>query len=197
MDEQLTLTTGQAAKIFRVSQRTVIRWIDSGRLTGHRFPGEGGHRRILKADIVSFLKENKLPIPEDLENSSVKVLIVEDEAIVALLIEETLQEAGYETRVATNGFEAGQAIESFAPDVITLDLKIPGIPGVELLVNLRNNESDKHLGIVVVSGMPNEALQEALAKGADYVIAKPFRNKHLLDCISQLGDAPASNRSRP
>lgn len=183
MTDQPTLTTGQAAKICQVSQRTVIRWIDSGRLTGFRFPGRGGHRRVLVADVFNFLEENGLPIPQSIENRPLRVLIVEDEAIVALLIEETLQAAGYDTHIAANGFEAGQALGTFEPDVVTLDLKMPGIPGIDVLEAIRRDEGDKHIGIVVVSGMPENELQEALAKGADQVLTKPFRNKKLLECI--------------
>lgn len=187
MTDPSILTTGQAAKICMVSQRTVIRWIDSGRLVGHRFPGFGGHRRILISDLLNFLRKNGLPIPSGLESTSIRVLIVEDEAIVALLIEETLRAEGFETRVASNGFEAGQLLESFDPDLMTLDLKMPGIPGIELLETLRRNEIDKRLGIVVVSGMPECELQEALNKGADQILAKPFRNEDLLSCIRKLG----------
>ncbi len=194
MTDQPTLTTGQAAKIFQVSQRTVIRWIDSGRLTGHRFPGNGGHRRIRVADVLKFLKNNGLPIPPGLDSGPIRILIVEDEAIVALFIEETLKEAGFETRIAANSFEAGQALEAFDPHVMTLDLKMPGIPGVELLENLRRSEDEKHLGIVVVSGMPENELKEALAKGADQILAKPFRNEDLLDCVNQLVETSALGR---
>jgi len=194
MIEQKTFTTGQAAKMCLVSQRTVIRWIDSGRLPGYRFPGTGGHRRIQATDLLAFLKENTLPIPPELENSPTRILIVEDEAIVSLLVEETLRAEGYETRIAGNGFEAGQLLESFDPHVMTLDLKMPGIPGIEVLTNLRKNENNNRIGIVVVSGMPEIELNEALAKGADKILAKPFRNEDLLDCIRQLIDAPSLDR---
>jgi len=183
-----TMTTGQAAKMCCVSQRTVIRWIDSGRLKGHRFPGTGGHRRILISDLRTFLTSNGLPIPQELEPPKNRVLIIEDEAVIAFLIEDVLKAAGYETRIAANGFVAGQLFETFKPDVVTLDLKMPGIPGIEVIVSLRKNVKTEHVGILIVSGMPNNELEEAIAKGADNALAKPFRQEALLECVRQLAN---------
>ncbi len=186
MSSQNTLTTGEVAEICNVSQRTVIRWIDSGRLKGHRFPGAGAHRRIFLTDLRAFLNDNELPVPGDLLEQRNRVLIVEDEAIVALLIEEVLEGAGYETRIATNGFSAGQLLESFNPHVMTLDLNMPGIPGIEVLSALLKSGKNKDLGILVVSGMPKNQLDEVLDKGAHEVLPKPFLNKVLLECVGRL-----------
>ena len=146
---------------------------------------------MLAKDLLAFLRENKIPVPPGMENIRLRVLIVEDEAVVALLMEETLQAEGFETRIATNGFEAGQLLSTFEPDVMTLDLKMPGMPGIEVLETLQSGEGNKKLGILVVSGMPENELNEALAKGADQAISKPFRNEDLLDCIKKLIEAPS------
>ncbi len=70
MADHTTLTTGETAKVCRVSFQTVIRWIDSGKLPGHRFPGSGSHRRILRQNLIAFLEENEIPIPEELQEHS-------------------------------------------------------------------------------------------------------------------------------
>jgi two-component system, OmpR family, response regulator VicR len=186
MPNKKYLTTGQAAKICRVSQRTVIRWIDSEQLKGHRFPGTGAHRRIMEADLLGFLRKNGIPVPSGLESRKKRVLIVEDEAIVSFLMEEVLQGAGYETKVADNGFMAGQLLESFEPDIMTLDLNMPGVPGLKVLAALRGSEKFPRIGILVVSGTPQEKLDEAMAKGADGVLPKPFLNSALLECVDGL-----------
>lgn len=56
-----SFTTGQVAKLLRVSPRTVGKWMDKGMLTGHRIPGSD-HRRFMRADLAAFVAEHKLPV---------------------------------------------------------------------------------------------------------------------------------------
>ena len=181
-----TLTTGMIAAICEVSPMTVIRWISSGKLKAHQFPGTGGHRRVKTEDFIDFLKENDLPIPEEFQSRSNRVLIVEDEFIVAAAIEETLRTAGLETCIASSGFEAGRFVETFKPDVMTLDLKMPGMSGLEVLRSLHNAEHRKDVKVLVVSAMPREMIDEALEAGADDAIEKPYDESDLVERVMGL-----------
>ena len=82
-----TLTSGEIATYCDVNLRTVIRWIESGKLKGFKLPGRGNNR-VLVSDFVSFLEHHNIPIPEDLQSEiSPSILIVDDEMPVAKSIQ--------------------------------------------------------------------------------------------------------------
>ncbi|MEO1235459.1 MAG: response regulator [Planctomycetota bacterium] len=191
MPQPRTLTTGQIAEYCRVNYRTVLRWIKADRLRAHQLPGKGDHR-VEVADFVSFLRENDLPIPVGLVRESRRVLIVDDEPAMAASIGRVLRRAGYETRHAPNGFQAGTMLNTFTPQLVTLDLQMPGIDGHDVLRFIRQHHEYKHLRVLVVSAQSLREIQDAVDAGADRGIQKPFDNQTLLTHVRQLtGDAAA------
>src|SRR3984885_79867 len=95
-------TTGEAAKICKVSQQTIIRCFDSGQLKGFRVPGSR-FRRIPRAELYAFMRENSIPT-DALESGKRRVLIVDDDQAVVDLISDVLaNDARFETRVVNNG----------------------------------------------------------------------------------------------
>lgn len=180
-----TLTTGDIAEHCHVSQSTVSRWIERGELPAYHLPGRGD-RRVEVQDLLAFLKRNAMPLPEFLRPSSPRVLVVDDDARMTRALVRVLQSDGMETRVASSGFEAGEAIGSFEPDVVTLDLKMPGIDGFEILRFVRRTESLRDVKVIVLSAMPPAQMERALAEGADATMSKPFRNADLVREIRRL-----------
>ncbi|TDJ51181.1 MAG: response regulator [Nitrospina sp.] len=71
-----------------------------------------------------------------------KILVIDDEANIRLLYKEELQDEGYEVALAANAEEALKAIETAEPDLITLDIKMPGMNGIELLRKLKEDKKD-------------------------------------------------------
>ncbi|MEM1108449.1 MAG: response regulator [Planctomycetota bacterium] len=186
------LTTGQIAKHCRVNYRTVLRWIKAGRLTAHQLPGSRGDHRVEVDDFVSFLQENDLPIPLEFVRNTKRVLIVDDEPAMANSIGRVLRRAGYETQYAPNGFQAGAMLNTFAPQVVTLDLQMPGVNGRDVLRFIRDHADYTNLKVLVVSGQSLREIQDAINAGADRGIQKPFDNQTLLTHIHQLtGQIPA------
>src|SRR5215831_13212805 len=99
-------TTGEAAKICKVSQQTIIRCFDSGQLRGFRVPGSR-FRRIPREALYRFMKENSIPT-DALESGRRRILIVDDDQAVVDLISEVLTgDARFEIRTVNNGFGAG------------------------------------------------------------------------------------------
>lgn len=180
------LTTGDIAELCGVNFRTVIRWIDKGLIKAHQLPGGRGDNRVQPGDFIEFLKENNMPIPEEFDTPGQRVLIVEDEKPMAKAIQRALKRAGFETMMASDGFLAGMIAMSFKPAVITLDLKMPGLGGLEVLKALRNEDELQSTKILIVSAMPEEQLEEALRAGADDILEKPFKNKELVAKIRTL-----------
>ncbi|MEO0514033.1 MAG: response regulator [Planctomycetota bacterium] len=190
MSPRPTLTTGQVAKHCRVNYRTVLRWIKADRLVAHQLPG-GDHRVEVK-DFLAFLRTNQLPIPMEFVPQTKRVLIVDDEPAMANSIGRVLRRAGYETQHAPNGFQAGAMLGSFAPQVVTLDLQMPGVDGRDVLRFIREHADYKHLKVLVVSGQTLHEIQDAINAGADRGIQKPFDNQTLVTHLKQLmGDHAA------
>ncbi len=167
------LTTSEAGEWCGVSFRTVLRWIERGQLKAHKLPGRGDHR-IAVDDFQDFLTRHELPVPNPIDRNSTRVLIVEDEEDGATLIGETLRIVGYETASTTEGFSAGARMISFRPDVITLDLHMPGLNGLQIIQFIRSMRQFLQTRILVISGLKESELRQARSLGADDVISKPI-----------------------
>ena len=185
------LTTGQIAKYCGVNFRTVIRWIERGLLTAYQLPGRGDNR-VEVADFLRFLHENSMPVPDDLIETSNRVLIVEDDANLARSFERVLKRNGFETVVALDGFSAGALLGTFAPAVMTLDLKMPGISGSEVLEFVKSTPRLAGVKILVVSAQEIEELEKTLRVGADDILQKPFENDVLVEKVRRLAGKGAS-----
>ncbi len=179
------LTTGDIAEMCGVNFRTVIRWIQRGHLRAFQLPGRGDNR-VTARDFLDFLRENNMPIPEELEPSEPRVLIVEDDKRMAQSMKRVLARRGFQTMIALEGFLAGALAMTFRPVVMTLDLKMPGLGGLEVLTGIRGNPELAGIKILVVSAMPQDQLDAALAAGADDVLEKPFANADLAAKVARL-----------
>lgn len=179
------LTTGEAAHICGVNFRTVMRWIDRGLLQAYRLPGRGD-RRVLRDELHRFMLENGIPDRSASNALPRRVLIADDEPAMARAIERVLHGAHFETAIAANGFEAGAMLPTFKPGVLTLDLRMPGVDGLDVLRFLQRTELGAPLKTLVVSADTETRLQEALALGAHGILRKPFSNDELTSAIEQL-----------
>src|SRR6201995_3024163 len=107
-------TTGEAAKICKVSQQTIIRCFDNGQLKGFRVPGSR-FRRIPREALYKFMRDNGIP-SDALESGKRKVLLVDDDAGVVQLIHKVLAEDGrVDTRFASIGFDPGLIVNEYRP----------------------------------------------------------------------------------
>jgi excisionase family DNA binding protein len=138
-----TFTTAQAARLLGVSVATVVNWIDDGKLKAHKTPG--GHRRILRDDLVAFAHHYEMPLDgEELRppGGKKRVLVVDDDPAIVTLFADVLEiEGGYEVQTARSGFAAGLAVARFRPDLILLDVHMPGMDGFEVLERIQEAES--------------------------------------------------------
>jgi len=178
------LTTGEVAEYCHVHFRTVIRWIEKGRLKGYKLPGRGNNR-IEQKDFIQFLIDNNMPIPKELDEKNNRVLIVDDEKEMASAINRVFISAGYQPQIAHNGFQAGNMLSEFQPALITLDLNMPGIDGFEVLKFIQLQQSAKPK-VIVISAMDESDLKKAKQAGADICMAKPFDRKELMAVAAEL-----------
>lgn len=185
MQPQQTLTTGDIANYCGVNFRTVIRWVDRGLLKSYRLPGRGDNR-IKVQDFIAFLKQSNMPVPEEFKQFGRRVLIVDDESSMAKSIQRVLRQNGFETQIASDGFSAGSMLESFGPTVMTLDLKMPGMSGLEVVRFMKSQERFSHVKILIVSALQQQKIDEAIKAGADDFLGKPFENEALLKKVQVL-----------
>lgn len=185
MTEKRMLTTGDIAHYCGVNFRTVIRWIERGELKAYQLPGRGDNRIQVK-DFIAFLQKHHIPIPEAFQETNHRVLIVDDDLLMAKAIQRVLKKQGFETLIAQDGFQAGGYLGQFSPGILTLDLQMPGMSGLDVLKFIRENDQFKHIKILVISALGSEKLQETLAAGADDILEKPFVETVLLEKISRL-----------
>ncbi len=179
-------TTGEAAKICKVSQQTIIRCFDSGQLKGFRVPGSR-FRRIPREQLYSFMRENGIPT-DALDSGKRKVLVVDDDEDLVELICDTLERHGLlEVRSVNNGFGAGMLIKEFRPDLIVLDVMLPDINGKEVCTLVRSQRTMDDVRIICISGMVEaDKIQQLLDAGANEFLKKPFDVDDLLGRICQL-----------
>ena len=179
-------TTGEAAKICKVSQQTIIRCFDSGQLKGFRVPGSR-FRRIPRDLLFSFMKENGIPT-DALESGKRRVLIVDDdEDLVELIADHLDRDSRFEVRTANNGFDAGMMVKEYRPDIIVLDVMLPDINGKEVCQRVRNDKTMEDVRIICISGMVEEdKVADLREAGADDFMHKPFEVEKLIDRICEL-----------
>jgi excisionase family DNA binding protein len=181
-------TTGEAAKICKVSQQTIIRCFDSGQLKGFRVPGSR-FRRIPRDQLYAFMRDNGIPT-DALDSGRRKVLVVDDdENLVELIVDALERDGRFEIRSVNNGFGAGMLINEFRPDLIVLDVMLPDINGKEVCTLVRSEKSMDDVKIICISGMVEQGrIQELRDAGANDFMKKPFDVDDLINRVCQLLD---------
>ena len=179
-------TTGEAAEICNVSQQTIIRCFDRGRLTGFRVPGSK-FRRIPRAELLRFMRDNGIPA-DLLGDSAIRILVVDDDPGIVRLMEELLgRDDRFEVRTATTGYDAGMATREFRPNLVLLDYMLPDVNGNVVCERLRADPELSDTRIIVVSGVVRQdEIDTLLAAGADDFVAKPFDAEELIARIVAL-----------
>jgi len=179
-------TTGEAADICKISQQTIIRCFDSGRLKGFRVPGSR-FRRITREALVAFMKESGIPA-DSLNSGRRKILVVDDDPeIVELFVDVLNRDGRFEVRTAATGYSAGMITQEFMPDLIILDYMLPDINGNVVCQTIRQKPEFEHVKIIIVSGVVNQdEISELMKAGADEFVKKPFNIEKLIERVGQL-----------
>lgn len=182
-----TLSTIEVARLMGVSRYSVNNWIKSRKLISYSTPG--GHYRILKNDLQSFIEEFNFPPVESLESCLEKILIVDDDEHVLLTLKRIINLDFKNTFVQTanNGFDAGELIHTFKPDLVILDIGMEKIDGFQICEKIKANHLTGHIKIIIITGLLGEDLEsKAYALGADSFITKPVRREKLLNEIDRI-----------
>jgi DNA-binding response OmpR family regulator len=110
-----------------------------------------------------------------------EILIVDDEPSIVVPIQFLMQQQGYNVIVAENGHDALDMIYKYKPDLILLDIMLPGIDGYEVCEIVRLNPKLRDVKIIFITAKGREVeIAKGLALGADAYITKPFSNAELV-----------------
>jgi excisionase family DNA binding protein len=175
MAQRSFFTTFEISEICEVNPTTVQNWVKEKKLKAYVTPG--GHRRVLREDLISFMKEFGMPIPAKLIANRPLVLIVDDEDPVREMLVTMIQtgEEDLEVVGVATGVEALLFIGERKPDLLILDILMPGMNGIDVCQKLKANPATQGIKIVAISGKHDEAVRAQIMRaGADLFFNKPL-----------------------
>jgi len=128
-----------------------------------------------------------------------KILVIDDDPDIVAYLTSFLEDSGYVVDSARDANSAKQVIETFLPDVVLIDVLMPGRSGLDLLVNLRNDPRWRDLAVVVITGHDKILQDECQSylglhrgvRGPDGVLGKPVDRDTLLAVLRQLPAPPS------
>ncbi|HEX9165786.1 MAG TPA: response regulator transcription factor [Gemmatimonadales bacterium] len=110
-----------------------------------------------------------------------RILVVDDEPDITALVAYHLARAGYRVSTAATGAEAVRSATEERPDLVILDLMLPGVSGYDVLADLRSREATRDVGVILLTARREEADRiRGLSLGADDYLTKPFSPQELI-----------------
>ncbi|HKI21967.1 MAG TPA: response regulator [Gaiellaceae bacterium] len=177
------LTLGQAAKYLGVAQSTIRKWSDQGRLPAFYTPG--GHRRYRQRDLDAFVS-GSADSSGPRARGTPRVLIVDDDPRIREFVRVNLEMDGYVVREAGSAEEGLAALEEQPPDLILLDVMMPGVDGWEMLRRMQERHGMGSIPVIMFSGQVESSDDDAQARGAQGFLGKPFNPQDLIARTKEL-----------
>ena len=170
-----TYSTHDVARICCVTPTTVIRWIEDGLIPA--FKTVGGHRRERREDLERVCGERGIPFTVPTGSEVGRILVIDDEPVVLDLVRDVVKELShqFDVEVARDAFDAGRSVALFRPQLIFLDLMMPGVDGFEVCARLKRDPQTTHTEIIAITGYYTESnMERILAAGAAACLKKPL-----------------------
>lgn len=178
------LTPSEAAELLHVAPTTIRHWAQNGQLPFITTPG--GHRRFTRENILALMSP-----PEDGVEHCFSILIIEDDKDFADMLVQLLESffSPIEIAVAYDGFEAGDLLHSFKPDLVILDLMMSGINGFSICHRIKRTDSTKDIQVIAMTGaLTEENVERITHLGAELCLGKPLNFNLLKETITQFID---------
>ena len=183
-----TYSTFAIARMLQVDPGSVANWIDQGLLKAHRTPGR--HRRVVESDLQAFLVRQQMPLPGQLEGPSACVLVVDSDRKVVDAIRQAIQDTrpGYEVLEAGDGFRAGSLLADCKPNVLILDLTMPGFDSFDICRLIKSQPQTSHIHVLATSPRAGYAKhkKDILSCGASACLRKPLDMADLMEQVQPL-----------
>ena len=162
-----------------VHHNTIKNWIKGKQVVA--FQTVGGHYRVPRREVVRLIKGRDLPVPEELQGPMGLVYVVDDDELIRTAMEDALS-ADYEVYTFSNGFEALMQIGRLKPDLLVLDIYMPGIDGFAMVKKLRQDDKLANLRVIGMSGKEVTS-EEARSAGMDDFYHKKDGLKVIVDAV--------------
>lgn len=171
MTELMTLQ--ELADYLRVNKKTIYRLLKRDRVPATKV---GRQWRFDKAAINEWLRQSS-------EGAKKRILVVDDDEVIRVLFEKTLEELGHRVTTAESSSSGFKFVERFDFDLVFLDLKMSGMDGAELLRRIRGIKPG--LPVIIITGYPDsEMMSRALAQGPFGIMNKPFAESDIVIAIN-------------
>ena len=177
----------EVANICGVANQTAINWIRNGYLKAYSTPG--GQYRVYADDLVGFMSDRNMRVPENLVSLCKKttgrgILIVEDELGLNSVLHQYLFKEFSDSTIyqAFDGFEAGSIMTGKKPDVVVLDLNLPGVDGFELCKKINSSEDFGHPAVIVITALQDSSIED---KVSEMNVVAFFRKPVVLEELTQ------------
>jgi excisionase family DNA binding protein len=174
-------TPNDVGSLLGVHHNTIKNWIKGKQVVA--FQTVGGHYRVPRREVVRLIKNRGLPVPDELQGPMGLVYIVDDDEIIRRAMEDTLTE-DYEVYTFSNGFEALMQIGRLKPDLLVLDIFMPGIDGFAMVRKVRQDDKLFNLRIIGMSGKMVSG-EEAKKVGFDEFYEKKEGLKVIIDAVKR------------
>ena len=182
------LTTGQIASSCQVTIPTVKRWIREGHLTA--FQTAGGHFRVTEEEFRRFQDAHRMQVERTVTEAEAlpKILIVDDDAaLLDTLLEALSWDGRYKVEVAQDGYEGLIKVGSFAPNLLVLDIRMPGLNGFQVCRRVKADPATRDIRILAITGQSvHQTREQILEAGADGFLEKPIRLDDLHTEVARL-----------
>ena len=178
------LTPSECAKRLNVAAVTLRKWAQQNMLEAVVTPG--GHRRYALEVVVDFAKKYNLPFADDDLDETRRILIVDDDPQVCRYLELLFAKFGdlAVTEQVQDGFEAGHMLHTFLPNIVLLDLMMPGIDGYEVCRLIKAHPATRHIRVIAITGFyTEENIERIIAAGAEACLSKPIDRSALLESV--------------
>lgn len=191
----------EVANICGVVNQTAINWIDKGHLDAFRTPG--GQYRVYPDVLGKFLQRQGIRLPKELQE-----ILAEQARIESVLIIDDDQTSNDDLRAylakrypdfsinqSFDGFDAGRAIPMYAPDLVFLNIELPGVNGLKLCGSIKSDENLNRPMVIAVTSSTDATQDDAATEaGADTLLRKPLDLDTLPELIERLAEDRATRR---
>jgi len=187
------LTTGDVAREFGVTPASVKKWIGQEKLRALRTPGR--HYRISVEEFERFRAAYRFPAESE---RAPRILVVDDSPIVVDFVMDLLRDLlpGSELEGASNGYEGLLKVGTLHPDLLILDLRMPGLDGFEVCRRIKANPATRATRILMITAFAEDETEaEARRAGADGFLRKPPQLDDLKAQVARLLGERAHGRS--
>lgn len=184
MARQTLLTPAKVATLLGVSPITVRKWAQKGLIPAH--VTAGGHRRFYYAEVEQFARSQGMTLHLK-DNEAMRILVVEDDRQFAMFVSEVISDMSPELEVinAYDGFDAGRQIQKLHPEIVVMDLMLPGMDGFSVCERLKEDPETRAMRVIAMTGhYSSENVERILSLGAEACLKKPFRSEELISVLA-------------